>query len=385
MIKKTSVILLTVLVILSLGFFGCDNGTTTAYTVTFNSDGGTPATSTEEADEGGTVTLPAPPTKEGFTFGGWYTVKNGGGTEFTASTPVTGDITVYAKWTDDSVFSSGTAVVEGNTIVHENPEITKYGDNAIINANGSVTLNGGGGFSYAFPTGLELDWKDCTTINIEYTVTITGGQAKLIVKDGVASYVDPKIAAYPQLVTEEGNLTYDIADFEKSIEGGENVTAGISFQFNADGNADGNFTVTVTKVTFTRVEATANGYTVSLEGKTAKNTDAWTKAYEGFVIPLDLPSDFPFASYTKLTVEGTCYDSQNTVIPADWGQGQIKLLRDATSSWEENSNIIKVQYNIGQQTSGISIILDSIPGGLLVQNSKVDIAYIEITLIKFHN
>ena len=42
--------------------------------------------------------LPIPPTKEGFEFDGWFTEENGGGTVFTTSTVITGDITVYAKW-----------------------------------------------------------------------------------------------------------------------------------------------------------------------------------------------------------------------------------------------------------------------------------------------
>jgi uncharacterized repeat protein (TIGR02543 family) len=45
-------------------------------------------------------TLPTP-ARTGFTFGGWYTAQNGGGSQFTASTPVTATITVYAKWTTD--------------------------------------------------------------------------------------------------------------------------------------------------------------------------------------------------------------------------------------------------------------------------------------------
>jgi uncharacterized repeat protein (TIGR02543 family) len=44
-------------------------------------------------------TLPAAPTKTGYTFGGWYTATSGGGAAFTATTPVAADITVYAKWT----------------------------------------------------------------------------------------------------------------------------------------------------------------------------------------------------------------------------------------------------------------------------------------------
>lgn len=398
MIKKISVVFLTVLVVLGFGFLSCDNGgddgtTKGEYTITFDSDGGDPASSTAKAVEGGKATLPAAPTKEGYDFGGWYTDKNGAGTEFTAETPVTGSITVYAKWTDKDTghdpFSPGTAAVVGNTIVHANPAITVYGgEAATVNPDdGSVTLNGGGGFSYAFPAGLSIDWKDCATIKIEYTVTVESGAAKLIVKDGVSSYVDPKSAEYPQL--EEGSgksLTYDISDFEKSLAADPASEAGISFQFNDDDNKDGKFTVAITKITFTYVEAADEDYSVDLTGKTVKNGEAWTKNYDGFVIPLDLPAEFPYGSYTKLTVEGTCYNAENEVLEPDWAQGQIKLLKDATegAAWDGENEML-AKYNLGKETSDISITLDAIPGGLLVQNSKAEVAYIEITLIKFHN
>jgi uncharacterized repeat protein (TIGR02543 family) len=43
--------------------------------------------------------MPSEPTLSGYGFGGWYTEQNGGGSQFTETTPVTGTITVYAKWT----------------------------------------------------------------------------------------------------------------------------------------------------------------------------------------------------------------------------------------------------------------------------------------------
>jgi uncharacterized repeat protein (TIGR02543 family) len=69
------------------------------YTVTFDADGGTPASTTKKVSSGKTVdALPSNPTKDGFEFDGWYTAQNGSGTSFTAVTTVTADITVYAKW-----------------------------------------------------------------------------------------------------------------------------------------------------------------------------------------------------------------------------------------------------------------------------------------------
>jgi uncharacterized repeat protein (TIGR02543 family) len=46
------------------------------------------------------IPWPADPTNGGLTFGGWNTAANGTGTAFTASTGVTANITVYARWKD---------------------------------------------------------------------------------------------------------------------------------------------------------------------------------------------------------------------------------------------------------------------------------------------
>jgi uncharacterized repeat protein (TIGR02543 family) len=81
--------------------------TSTVYTVTYDSQGGSSVAS-QQVVSGGTVgTLPANPTRSGYTFGGWYTAVSGGGTAFTASTTVTASLTVYAKWT--AVIGSSTA------------------------------------------------------------------------------------------------------------------------------------------------------------------------------------------------------------------------------------------------------------------------------------
>ncbi|MDR1247966.1 MAG: InlB B-repeat-containing protein [Treponema sp.] len=93
-----------------LGITGCDNGSTSdsdptqQYTVTFNANEGlfsdtNTATKTEKVEKGKTLSsLPTPTKTSGDTsFQGWYTSKDGE-TPFTLATPITADITVYAKW-----------------------------------------------------------------------------------------------------------------------------------------------------------------------------------------------------------------------------------------------------------------------------------------------
>ena len=69
------------------------------WTVTFDSTTGSAVASQVVAD-GGFATLPTPaPTRANHTFAGWYTVLTGG-TQFNfATTPITSDITLFARWT----------------------------------------------------------------------------------------------------------------------------------------------------------------------------------------------------------------------------------------------------------------------------------------------
>ncbi len=78
--------------------------TPATYTVTFDANGGTAGTKVSQTGitSGGKATLPTDeqnPDNEGYLFIGWNTKADGTGTEFTADTAVTANITVYAQWT----------------------------------------------------------------------------------------------------------------------------------------------------------------------------------------------------------------------------------------------------------------------------------------------
>jgi uncharacterized repeat protein (TIGR02543 family) len=70
-------------------------------TITFDTDDGN-AAQTRQVVSGVPIgaNTPANPTKTGYTFEGWYTAQNGGGTALTADTTINGNITVYAKWAE---------------------------------------------------------------------------------------------------------------------------------------------------------------------------------------------------------------------------------------------------------------------------------------------
>jgi len=158
----TALLLLATLAIMACSPGGWGNPALT-YTVTFDSQG-----ATVEADptsitvtSGQTAgTLPTEPTRTGYTFGGWYTEVDGGGTEFTASTTVTANITVYAKWTQ-TVFAIGDTGPGGGIVFY----VTADGMSGLEAA--PELWNSGSADPYA-------SWSNVTTTAVGTTGTALG-------------------------------------------------------------------------------------------------------------------------------------------------------------------------------------------------------------------
>ena len=66
------------------------------HTVTFDSQGGS-ATQPEDVREGSPATSPTAPSRQGYTFGGWFTEPTGG-TQWNFGSPIPSDMTLYAHW-----------------------------------------------------------------------------------------------------------------------------------------------------------------------------------------------------------------------------------------------------------------------------------------------
>ena len=93
------------------------------FTVTFDTNGGSEIES-QQVNNGDTAKEPKDPTKDGFTFGGWYEDAT-----FTAvfdfATPITADVKVYAKWTEvkaDQPAFNDAKTVNGVTVTVSAPE-----------------------------------------------------------------------------------------------------------------------------------------------------------------------------------------------------------------------------------------------------------------------
>ena len=81
-------------------------GAVESWTVSFNSNGGSACDTKFVATADGKLVKPADPTREGYTFGGWYT-DEACTQAYDFSTPVAADLTLYAKWTKNATNPGG--------------------------------------------------------------------------------------------------------------------------------------------------------------------------------------------------------------------------------------------------------------------------------------
>jgi uncharacterized repeat protein (TIGR02543 family) len=122
----------------------CEQDGPTVYTVTFNANGGsvTPANAAVGSN-GRLASLPIP-TRQGYTFNGWFTLPIGG-TEITTNYIFSANNTVYAQWTEETPSSSsGTTTPssssDGGTIIFSS-QIAKANIRTYVTANSIVLEN----------------------------------------------------------------------------------------------------------------------------------------------------------------------------------------------------------------------------------------------------
>jgi len=113
--------------------------TANVYTVTFNKNA---SDATDASPASKTVTypattldsLPTAPTRIGYTFAGWFNTAGDGGNKFTEAATVNGDITVYARWTVNTLVINY-AHGGGSGSAPASPSVANYGTNVTMPAN----------------------------------------------------------------------------------------------------------------------------------------------------------------------------------------------------------------------------------------------------------
>lgn len=123
-------------------FFNTADSPTTTYTVRFDANGGSVTPASAETDADGKLAALPTPTRDGYTFDGWYT-KAVGGDKISASNPFTSDTTVYAHWTKKTISgSSGSGTNSGTAIIQSGKTadigVMIYGMTALLSLTGSA-------------------------------------------------------------------------------------------------------------------------------------------------------------------------------------------------------------------------------------------------------
>ena len=173
------------------------------YTVTYNSNGGS-AVAGQTVLYNTTVALPATPTRTGYTFAGWFS-DAALTTPFVFATPVTADITLYAKWTITSYAvtftSNGGSAVAGQTVAYNTtatlpvaPTRTGYtfagwfSDAALTTA-----------FAFTIPITTNI------TLYAKWTAATTRTNVALQTNGGVATASNTASASYPASSVNNGD------------------------------------------------------------------------------------------------------------------------------------------------------------------------------------
>ena len=175
-----------------------------SYTVSFDDQGATthvtPSTKTVNSPNTTVGSLPTPPEKTNFAFGGWYTQTGGAGDEFTAGTTVTGDITVYAKWNPVYTVTfndqGATTHVTPSTKTVTYPATTidalpTAPQKSFCTFGGWYTQTGGGGTEFTAGTVVTGDITVYAKWNPVYTVTFNDQGATTPVSPATKTVVSP--------------------------------------------------------------------------------------------------------------------------------------------------------------------------------------------------
>ena len=305
------------------------------YTITFEVNGGSTVASITQGS-GTTISAPAAPTKEGYTFDGWYT-DQGLTTAYTFTNMPAQNITLYAKWV--VVITTSTITFESNGGSAVNSITANIG--SAVNAPSAPTKEGytfGGWYSdiglttaYAFTTmpaqniTLYAKW----TLN-NYTITFetNGGSLVTAIEQGFGTTVTS-----PTPPTKEG-YTFDgwysdiglTTAYTFTTMPAQNITLYAKWTLN-------NYTITFEVNGGSLVTDITQGYNSSVTAPTPPTKEGYT--FGGWYSDIGLNTAYAF----------TTMPAQNITLYAKW------TLNNYTISFEENGGSLVTAIEQGFGTT----------------------------------
>ena len=307
--------------------------TVNTYTVTFETNGGSAVTS-QTVNYNSTATTPTAPTRNGYTFGGWYTDENCTAA-YIFSTSVTADIILYAKWTEetasDTVYtdfatlknaigavaagSSGTFYVSGD-IKSTSTTITVKGDITVV-AQKTCTIT-----RLSTATGIAL-----FTVENGATLKLGGSESASLTLDGNKANC---AATYP-LIESAGNL--EIAEnctLQNNNNTGTSKLGGAIYEYCTSGEIP---TLTISGGRITGNSSSKGGGAIYILGGSSLTVKY---VFSGGTISSNSTTANGGALYVKYasgTLSGTVFDSNTSTLSSatsSSGGGAIYLTGSTT-------------------------------------------------------
>ena len=195
----------------------------TYYTVTFDSAGGSEV-APQTIESGKTVTKPAVPTRDGYTFSAWYN----GESEFDFATPITKNITLTAHWEKNTVYYTVTYKSDGYGTA---PEAISVAENTVLAAEQLPALSDEGAIFKGWYDG------EAKAVAGEYAVTKNVTLTALWSDEAAVSYAS-KFGAVPTTFVAKLNQTL-AAENLSSIDCPPYTFAGWFYEKDEDGNGTG--------------------------------------------------------------------------------------------------------------------------------------------------
>lgn len=268
----------------------------TTYTVQFNTNGGS-AVGSATVSEGGKLTAPKAPTKDGYTFHGWY--KDAAFTNswnFDVDT-VTGNTTLYAKWAETAKLYgiSGTVYASDGTTTASGVSVKLMkGDKQVA----SATSDSNGAYSFTgvapgvYNIVAEKDDTTQTTLVIVANHNETGKNVTLP-QSKVNSKLTVNGADTPDVVA--GGL-----DKEAAAVKGENDTAtSVKVEMTVESKSD----TEVNSTDKTNIETSASGKTLEyLDIKVTKTVDGTESAITTTANMMEIIIPYDMTGKSNITV-----------------------------------------------------------------------------------
>ncbi|MCM1307716.1 MAG: InlB B-repeat-containing protein [Butyrivibrio sp.] len=306
----------------------------TAYTVTFNANGGSCSTASKTVEYSKAYgTLPTP-NKSGNTFEGWYT-SSSGGSRVSADTiySTAGNTTLYARWAGVYVTSVSLEKAAGSTAYYIGDKVSVAGASikAVYN-DGTMVSVSGSDCEVSYP---DMSTEGSKTVKLSYggkeaSYTITVKKPTISISGGTnGSRTSTLTAAY-----EAGNQQSVSVSWKSSDTSVATVDENGKVTFNKDKGSNGSSTITASY--------TYMGNTYSASRTVSIQYGSWSSWSTTAVS----------ASDTKQVNTRTSTRTKQSTNASEAGWTQIKKEKSYTSDWTQDiydtqqSNTAGTEYEL---------------------------------------